>query len=195
MALIVSGHERRTDPRFDAMFHDRKRVFIDKLGWELSAIDGREVDEFDTDAATYLLALEPGTQRHMASVRLLPTTRSHLMDTVFAHLCEDAIPRGPRVFEMSRLCSNPDLAPDVGALARLRLLLSLIEYAVENDIDELTAVCEIKFLSKLLAVGWDCRPLGAPQMVAGALTGALSIRVRADTLAILHDRFGFQRAA
>lgn len=197
MAIMISETNRNAfSGAMEAMFRDRKRVFVDALEWDLKVVDGEmEIDQFDGDDALYLISLEPLTGQHLASVRLLPTTKPHLMDTVFPHLCEEGVPRGPDTYEMSRVCSNPDLAPEIGAMARAQLLLSLVEYAIANNIKRLTAVCQIQFLSKLLAIGWDCRPLGAPQHVGGALTGAMELNVTPETLSVLHERFGVRQAA
>ena len=48
-------------------------------------------------------------------------------------------------------------------------------------ISRYTAVCEMAFLSQLLSAGWRCDPLGMPQMVDGALVGAVEIGVSPKT--------------
>ncbi|MDB5426141.1 MAG: hypothetical protein JWR43_116, partial [Phenylobacterium sp.] len=44
------------------------------------------------------------------------------------------------------------------------------------------------YLSALLAIGWDCEPLGLPQEHAGQMVGALVVNVTPDTLSLLRMR-------
>ena len=58
---------------FDSMFEDRKRLFVDLLGWDVPVIDNRfEIDRFDTKHAVYFVAADEDGQ-HQGSLRLLPT--------------------------------------------------------------------------------------------------------------------------
>ena len=77
-----------------AMFAARKSVFVDLLKWQIPVLDGRfEVDQFDDEHARYIILSEPdGT--HLASTRLLPTQRPHILDSFYARLCDAPPPRG-----------------------------------------------------------------------------------------------------
>ena len=69
------------------MHHDRKQVFVDRFGWRLPAKGSwLEVDQFDNEYAVYLLARSP-EGHHRGSVRLLPSSRPHMLSTLFNHLC------------------------------------------------------------------------------------------------------------
>src|SRR5436305_7495939 len=100
--LVTTSDRPRFDRELKEMFRERKRVFVDRLGWEVPVVAGEfEIDQFDTDDAVYFLALDAnGTQ--LGSCRLLPTTRPHLMSEVFPHLCERGVPTGPDVWEITR---------------------------------------------------------------------------------------------
>src|SRR5690348_6100861 len=97
------------DNRFDfaaplmQMHRDRKRVFVDTLGWKLaSACSWLEVDDFDDHRAIYLLARSAMTGDHEGSVRLLPTTGPHMLTALFQDLCAGPLPTGDDVWEISR---------------------------------------------------------------------------------------------
>lgn len=197
MAVLVSSENRaQYSSLLGEMHHDRKRVFVDKLRWNVPVTDDLyEIDQFDTDEALYLIAADPHTGKHMASVRLLPTTTPHLMSEVFKSLCDGEVPSGPDVWEMTRLCTAPEVPSAIAPFVRGRLLLTLFELALEQGITRVTAVCHLKFLSTLLSVGWDCEPLGLPREVEGEVAGAILIHVNGDALAILRDRFGAIAAA
>lgn len=183
MVCIVDGHEALLDyPLVRAMYKDRKRVFIDLLGWDLPRKGDFEYDEFDDADAVYLIVHDPVTGDHLASLRLLHTDRPHLMSEVFPQLCEGDVPGGPHIREITRLCLSPRLRAGERIKARNALAKGLIEYALLMEITALTGLSEIKFLSEILSAGWHCMPLGLPQNIGGSVLGAFQINVTPDTL-------------
>src|SRR3546814_8546264 len=60
MICFVHGcSDARYRGPLETMFEDRKRLFVDLLGWDLSVQDARwEIDQFDDDDAVYLIALD-----------------------------------------------------------------------------------------------------------------------------------------
>ncbi|WP_336965639.1 acyl-homoserine-lactone synthase [Sphingobium aquiterrae] len=98
----------------DAMYRDRKHVFVDLLKWDVPVIDGCfEIDQFDDDRAIYLVAAgESGA--HRGSIRLLPTDGPHILGTIFPELCDAAVPRSPDIFEISRGCLSMRLRVWIG---------------------------------------------------------------------------------
>jgi acyl-homoserine lactone synthase len=169
----------------DAMHRDRKRVFIDTLRWNLPHEAERELDAFDNEDAEYLILQDRATGDHLASLRLLRTDRPHLMSEIFPFLCEGGVPRGPHVREITRLCLSPRLRARERLKARNALVNGLIRYAVLHEVEALTGLSELGFLSQILSAGWHCVPLGLPQMVEGSLVGAFQINIASDTLCSL----------
>lgn len=178
------------------MHHDRKRVFVDRLGWELPLRESwLEVDEFDSDYAIYLIARAPGTGRHQGSVRLLPSTRPHVLASVFPSLCAQGVPVGEECWEISRLVVAP---ADTNGTAVLRvhrmLALALLEFASLNQIESYSLVTEAHRVPALLSVGWDVRPLGLPTLCGGENLQALQIVIHPDSLTLMRNRFGAEKA-
>jgi N-acyl-L-homoserine lactone synthetase len=171
------------------MHHDRKQVFVDRLGWRLPAKGSwLEVDQFDNDYAVYLLA-RSDEGRHQGSVRLLPSSRPHMLDTLFSHLCPAGVPGGDDVWEISRLVTNPMDAAGTSILRVHRLLaLALAEFARENAIRSYTLVTEAYRVPALLSIGWPVMPLGLPTFCDGEVLQALQIRLGADTLEQMRAR-------
>ena len=173
------------DMTLRSMFEDRKSVFVDLLKWDVPVLAGRfEVDEFDDEHATYIvIADERGD--HLGSARLLPTTRPHILGSLFPILCAAPPPRGPAVFEITRFC----LSRRQGALARRetrnRLVSALAWHALETGISTYTGVAEMAWLQQILAFGWDCRPLGVPVQLECGLLAALAIDITGDTPRLL----------
>lgn len=159
------------------MYHHRKQVFVDQLGWNLpSGGSWLELDQFDNEHAVYLLVRGPGGGSHMGSVRLLPTTRPHMLSTTFSRLCPAGAPEGEDCWEISRLVTNP-LAVRGTSCVRVHRLLAhgLVEFAVLNDIRRYTLVAEVSRVPALLSIGWDVMPLSLPVQMEGEHIQALQI--------------------
>lgn len=174
------------------MHHDRKRVFVDKLGWSLpSPLSWLEVDDFDNDLAVYLLVRSPDGTRHEASVRLLPTTSRHMLGSIFRELCAGPVPAAEDCWEISRLVTSPPQVPGSSVLKAHRLLaLGLIEFALLNSIRRYTLVTEPHRVAALLSIGWRVVPLGLPTQCMGQELQALQIEVTESTFAQLSARLG-----
>lgn len=186
MAMIESGIRGPGEADvLRAMFMARKRVFVDLLKWDVPVLDGRfEVDQFDDGYATYVI-LSDGDDNHVASARLLETTRPHILGSLFPELCEGPLPAGPDVAEITRFCLDRSLRASGRLAARNRLVSALAVHALERGIRTYTGVAEIGWLQQVLAFGWDCRPLGPPRNLRGRWLGALAISINRDTPALL----------
>lgn len=190
MVLIVGGADRARFRELVAEMHrQRKRVFIDRLGWDLPATDGEfEIDQFDVAAAVYLMALGSSGEL-IGSLRLLPSTGPHILGDLFPQLCHGDPPRGHGIWEISRFCTSPTLRTPWNA--RRRLLVGMIEYALLHEVSRYTCVTHMVGWHQLLGVGLDAKPLGDPHMQAGELIGALALDVTPSTLKSVRDRAGF----
>lgn len=172
------------------MHHDRKRVFVDRLGWQLpSPRSWLEVDDFDNECAVYLVARSPMTGGHAGSVRLLPSTGKHMLNSLFQSLCAGAVPVGDDCWEISRLVTSP---PDVAGTSVVKLhrlmALALLEFAVLNSIRRYTLVAETHRVPALLSIGWTVTPLGLPSDCMGQKLQALQIAVEDRTIRELRAR-------
>ena len=164
-----------------AMFAARKQVFVDLLKWDVPVIEGAfEVDQFDDEHARYLV-LADDRSGHLGSARLLPTTRPHILDSLYPELCEAAAPRGEDIFEITRFCLDRSLSARERRIVRDTLVATLADYALAAGISGYTAIAELGWLQQILAFGWRSRPLGLPQPIAGKLLAALLIEITADT--------------
>ena len=174
------------------MHHDRKRVFVDRLGWELPTRESwLEVDQFDNEYAVYLIARAPGAGRHQGSERLLPSTRPHLLGTLFPALCPEGVPVGDQCWEISRFVTPPAERSGTAVVRVHRMLaLALLEFAQLNRLSSYSLVIEAHRVPALLSVGWDARPLGLPVERAGEMLQALQIAIHQDSLKVMRDRFG-----
>lgn len=186
MILIESFPSNVLDRRsLASMFEARKRVFVDLLKWDLPVLDGRfEIDQFDDAGAIYIIVADESGE-HLGSARLLETTGPHILGHLFPELCAGTVPTGPDVFEITRFCLSRGQGSAKRRHTRNRLVSALVQYALDQGIRTYTGVAEMGWLQQILAFGWDCRPLGVPRLLGGALTGALAISIDRETPALL----------
>lgn len=167
------------------MFEARKQVFVDLLGWDVPVIDGKyEIDQFDDEHAIYLIIAD-AEGRHMGSARLLDTRRPHILDTLFPRLCAGDPPRGAGINEITRFCLDRRLGATGRRDVRNKLVSALVDHALDAGIHLFTGVAELGWLQQILAFGWQCRPLGVPQLNASGWLGALAIEISSGTPALL----------
>ena len=186
MLLIIDHQNRASEHRaLRSMFEARKRVFIDLLKWDIPALAGRfELDHFDDVDATYLIVTDADGE-HLASARLLLTTRPALLDSLFPELVDGPVPQGRDVLEITRFCLSPGIGARQRRVARDSLLVGLAEFALANGIRTFTGVAELAWFRQVEGFGWDCRPLGPPQLHSGAALVALRIDIDGSTISRL----------
>ena len=178
------------------MHHDRKRVFVDRLGWSLpSPQSWLEVDDFDNESAVYLVARSPHTGTHAGSVRLLPSTQPHMLNSLFQCLCAGPVPVAGDCWEISRLVTAPPEVAGTSVLKLHRLLaLALLEFAGLNAINRYTLVAETNRVPALLSIGWRVIPVGLPSRVMGQELQALEIMVDERTARDLRSRLRIEKS-
>ena len=191
MVNVVTSYNRLNfrEP-LNAMHRDRKKIFVDGLKWNIPVVDGEyEIDQFDNDDAIYLVAMDAKRERHLGSVRLLPSTGPHLLGDVFPELCANGVPRADDIWEITRLCTAPykDVDPK---LVRRRIATALCEFGLLYGIRQYTCVSHIQWLSHMLAIGWECEMLGEPRAVNNEVIGAMAINITPATLQLFRQKMG-----
>jgi acyl-homoserine lactone synthase len=183
--VVDKNNFRRFEPVLDSMFRDRKRLFVDLMKWQLPmATATHDVDQFDTDDAVYLVAINPEDGTHMGSMRLLPTTGPHILGDLFPRLCENGVPRGDDILEVTRFCPSPRVKNrDRLMECRLNLGTAMIEYGLLRGLKGYSACTYMSWTSKLLAAGWRIRPLGLPEPFEDDAINAIEIEVSPSALA------------
>jgi len=184
---LVDTTEIRCQEAMRGMFAARKAVFADLLGWKDPVLDGRfEIDQFDDEHARYLIVTDEG-RGHLASARLLPTTRPHILGLLFPALCAGPVPRGPEIFEVTRFCLDRSLCAADRRDARNRLVTALVEHALAHGICTYTGVADSGWLEQILKFGWDAAPIGPLLPEDGKQLAALQIRMTPATPSLLEQ--------
>lgn len=177
------------------MHQDRKRIFVDQLGWQLpSAGSWLEIDQFDNEYTVYLMAVSAEDERHLASVRLLPTTRPHMLNTIFVGLSDGGPVVGEDVWESSRFTIAP-VGMRGTEIMRLSQYLALahVEFALLNGIRRYTMIGETHRVATVAAMGWKVRPLCLPTDCGESKVVSLEVSIDEGTLQLMRRRFGIHR--
>jgi len=137
--IITSRNAHLYEQELESCYRLRHQVFVEERGWNaIRRPDGREIDQFDTPSATHLAVIRDG--KLAAYSRILPTTEPHLLSDVYPWLVATGdIPRGPHIWEWTRLCVAPEFRwgnslSDAGWEA----ILGIVEYSLANGIFLLT---------------------------------------------------------
>lgn len=170
--------------QLEQMYRIRHRVYVEGRGWKaLAKDDGREIDQFDTENAVYLLGI--GADGHVTSgVRLVPTSEPTLMRNVFPHVATwGQIPSSDRVYEMTRyfLTAEPtdrNLRREVAG----EILCAMFEYALAARLTHISVVCDAFFMTTMLECRWKIRPLGLPTPYEEGVCVAVLIDVTEEAL-------------
>jgi acyl-homoserine lactone synthase len=189
MTIHILDHMSEAEgPLLRAMFEARKRVFVDLLKWDVPVLAGTwELDHLDDEQATYVIVSD-GQGGHLASARLLKTTRPHLLDQLFPELVDSAIPRAADVLEITRFCIDPHQRAPERREARDMLVTALTQHALTARIARYTGVAEIGWFAQIAAFGWDCKALGEPRLLGGRMLAAMEIAIDPHTPALLDAR-------
>ncbi|MDH2348530.1 MULTISPECIES: acyl-homoserine-lactone synthase [unclassified Bradyrhizobium] len=169
----------------------RRRVFKDRLDWEVSVSNGLEIDQYDTFKPTYLLALEQTDV--VGCVRLLPTTgRNMLADTFPVLLDGNPAPKATTIWESSRFCvdtkSVATTAENGLRKATFLLFAAMIEWGQQHNLQAIATVTDLRMERILRRAGWQLDRLGMPRQIG-------STKAVAGLLPITEEALGAIRAA
>ena len=161
------------------MFRLRRRVFKDRLGWDVSSSDGMEIDVFDALGPTYLLALA-GHDDVVGCVRLLPTMGPTMLGETFPSLLNgQPLPRDPNVLESSRFCVDTGRGANTlgGGLSQVTFMLfaAMIEHLSSVQARSIVTVTDLRMERILRRAGWPLQRIAAPKAIGNtmALAGYL----------------------
>jgi acyl-homoserine lactone synthase len=194
--LVTSKNATQYSDLLEEMFVWRHRMFVEQRGWKaLARPDGREIDQFDTKDAVYLLALDE-TEKLTGSFRLVPTHKPYLMSEVFPHLViKGEPPRSPFVWELTRGFVIPGKRLESGSNPVLEMLFSaMMEWAVDEEIKSIIQLSDLFWLPRWLKVGWKVDPVGLPTLMDGDYFVPSLIEVSEEILSATRRAFNLPNA-
>jgi acyl-homoserine lactone synthase len=160
---VAAGNRHLYADAIEQHHRIRHDIYVGERKWtDLARPDGREVDQFDTEKAVYLLAMEG--DRVVGGSRLVPTLEPHLMSEVFPELANvRGLPRAADIFEWTRIFVVP-AKREGGRLCRAAGIIycGILEFCLVSGVQQISVVCEAYWIPRLLALGWNPQLLGVP---------------------------------
>jgi acyl-homoserine lactone synthase len=183
--IINSGNAKRHGDLLDKQFRLRHEIFVKDRGWTDFDIDGtHERDQYDDDAAVYLVAADP-TGNVAGGYRLYPTVLPHMLSEQFPHLVEGAIIRRSDVLELTRFAMRKS---ERRSRHYFELLAAIQEYGLMEGLSGFTSVINPLRIPILQGVGFEIEPLGLPAMIDGESTIAVLFHVNEQCHARVRDK-------
>ncbi len=129
------------------MFRLRHRVFKERLGWNVTSENGEERDQFDELQPTYILAFDDS--KLVGCMRMLPTTSSYMLGSIFPKLLNDRTPpNDPGIWECSRFAVDCQDENRMGlaakAMASAELFCGMAEYCLSQGIHSVLSVYDAR---------------------------------------------------
>lgn len=186
MIKMIHGHERHLFPReMDQMHRLRKRVFHDRMQWDVPIINEWEVDGFDALDPLYLLAMDD-KDNVIGSTRLLPTTGYTMINDVFSELLPEQAPvYSPRIWEGSRFCVDSDVGAQgertAFSRAALEMLIAGNEIGLEIGLTHTVAVFDLNMHRLMKRIGCAGEPLAPPRRIGHVMCIAVAIEMSVET--------------
>jgi N-acyl-L-homoserine lactone synthetase len=184
MTTLAIGNCNQLTTGVMALMHQfRHDVFVKRLGWSLPLVNGVERDQYDTDAAQYVVVTDE-LNRVTGCARLLPTTETYMLPELFPQLLGgNAAPCDEAVWELSRFATSVRETREGRVLSlsqpTLDLLAQVLEFAAERRVKRLLLVTSIGIERLMLRAGVGAHRMGPPALVDGNLCVALFIEVPA----------------
>lgn len=159
----TNRHLPKNQKLLEESFLVRHELYVKGRGWKaLEKPDGREIDQFDTDAAIYVIWADG--MEVVGGARFVPTDQPHLMSEVFPHIVTfGSVPRSANIWEITRLFTSRGGKSAVNRRdVTSEVFCAMFELGLVKNLEAITVVCDTFFLPRLLEAEIDVKPLGLP---------------------------------
>jgi acyl-homoserine lactone synthase len=147
-------------------FRGRYQVCVRERGWtELERSDGRETDQFDTEDAVHLLAIDG--RQVIGGIRLNPTTGPTLLSEVFPYLSSGPLIRSPDIYDKTRLWVAKQRRGGPRPSVEAYLMAGCVEFGLALGLSKILSICEPWRVARNEKLGWTLRLLGPPHDING----------------------------
>ena len=167
--LITDLNANQHQSLIERCYKFRHEFFVDGLKWEaLRRTDGRDVDQFDGAGIVHIVGVDQGEV--FSYSRLLPTIRPHLLSHVYPQILEgNPEPVGETIWEWTRCTVDPKRREGRKAAdpATTGMTLGVIEACVALSITALHVQTHPMLLTRLMELGFKCKPLALPSQLDG----------------------------
>jgi acyl homoserine lactone synthase len=171
------------------MHQIRRKVFHERMKWDVTVVNNWEVDGYDALSPIYLVCLDK-YETVVGGLRLLPTTGFTMINDTFSNLLPDFKRiESPLIWESSRFSVDHEADVAIGkkglSRATAELGLAMNEIGVRSGLTHIVTVYDALMHRVLKRAGCAGEPIGAPQVIGNVLTYAVFFEVGAATEAAL----------
>ena len=192
MIELINASDWANSPEIrQEVFGFRHRIFINRLGWDISSIDSLEFDKYDALLPVYMIARDELGQLK-ALWRLLPTTGPYMLRNTFPELLgKRKAPVGETIWEISRFAFEPREmgSQQVSEFTKIAgdMFCALGEFGLKNGMDEVVGVYDIRISHVLKNLGCFPKWIGEPKKVGKCLAVAAGFEISANRLSSLRQ--------
>ncbi len=156
MQFIDTAYTRMTDDQLKELFTIRKRVFVERLRWDVNCINGLEYDEYDGNHTTYLIGTNNG--KMICSLRLIKIEYPNMITGVFSECFGQLeLPKG-NFIESSRFFVDKNRAQDDNfsqfSISTM-LFLAVLNYTKAHGYDGILTIVNKAMLRIIKSSGWQ----------------------------------------
>lgn len=193
LAVPQSNYAAHLDLIMD-MHRLRRRVFKDRLDWDVSVSGDMEIDPYDALGPVHLIQVsDEGSV--IGCVRLLPTTGPTMLANTFPALLDgQEPPRDPRIVESSRFCVDTERAARSGKRglrqATSALFAAMIEWGLTQDVSAIVTVTDTRVERILRRSSWPLERIGSPREIGSTETVAGFLEVSKAALSRVRETAG-----
>jgi N-acyl-L-homoserine lactone synthetase len=187
LELVQAGQVGKTHLLFD-MHRLRKRVFKDRMGWDVSVDkNGLEVDQFDIPNAVYLLALDD-QRKVIGNWRLLPSDGPTMIRDVWPQfLTSHDMPHDPHVWEASRFAVDSHLGNSTEGAAQINratqeMFCGLTQLGILCGIREIHTMYDMRIARLLRRLDCEASEKSERLPIAGATAEVGAFQTDKDML-------------
>ncbi|WP_096785474.1 acyl-homoserine-lactone synthase [Rhodobacter sp. CZR27] len=129
------------------MYRLRKRVFADRLGWDVKVSQGMERDNFDELDPAHVVSVDDDGQV-VGCMRLLQTTGPHMLSDVFSSILDGEPPlRSATCWEATRFCVDTERlsggrSRNSIAYVTSEVMIGAFEFAMSAGVTDAVAVID-----------------------------------------------------
>lgn len=182
------GDREMNEQTMHGMYRLRHDIFHDRLKWDVASEDGMERDVFDQGDPVYVL-VKNEEKVVEGCWRLLPTTGPYMLSDVFPQLLYDqAVPRHPKVWELSRFAVAKSAHESIHESASfglneipVRMLQRAVQFAKQNGIDSYVTVTTVAVERLMRNLGLIVHRFGPPMRIGKVMTLALWFDIGGNT--------------
>ncbi|GHC69736.1 acyl-homoserine-lactone synthase [Limoniibacter endophyticus] len=164
--VINSANQSEYIEILEKLFSIRHDIYVGEKNWREERADGLEIDQYDTDHATYLVSMNG--DEIIAGSRLIPFTQPTMLGEHFSEFCgRIPVPTEACIAEWTRGFVAPKYREKgVGAI-KSRFCADVMEYCIRENITFIGGIQEIYWRRMWNELRWQVIVHGKIDRVSG----------------------------